>query len=187
MTVHGARRRFGSPAVRIVAGLAAIVFAAAASAQGPGPQCNKPWPFAVNDANRVAQRDLDRLLSGKTIVYLRQFQAGGEVTDRGRAPIRRFERTFTTQLRADGSLAVTCEERVANSDSFVPCPGFDANIRGARENGIWRTSEGLLCFSLTRVRDGEEVCVSIHRQNDRFAAKRERGSWTCLEGEFAFK
>jgi hypothetical protein len=157
-----------------------------AAAQSFGP-CNKPWPFAVNDSNRVAQGELQRLFSGKTTVYLRQFQAGGEVTDRGRAPVRKIERTFTTQLRADGSLAVTCDEWAANSNSTVPCPGFNARVAGARESGIWRTGEGLLCYSLTRVRDGEEICVSIHRQDGKFAAKLARGSQTCFEGEFLFK
>ncbi len=167
--------------------LAAALASGPAVAQSPVSGCGGPFPFPLSDGNRVAAKDMRRLFAGKTVEYIRHYQEEGIETPRGRTlPVRR-ERIFGLQWRADGSLLSTCEERTGTAESFKPCLGMTPNVPGSSDAGVWRIADQVLCWTQTRVRGSEEVCVTVHRQDGRYAAKLARGAWTCLEGEFLFK
>ncbi len=156
-----------------------------AQSLGPhlGPHCAGPLPFSVSDANRVAAKDMQRLFAGKSIEYVRRIQVLGEETPRGRLPPSMVERIYSVQHRTDGSMTGLCEVRVKPSDPFTPCRGGI----GSGTVGVWRIVDGSLCHSVLGFRDEQEACVSVHRQEGRFAGKLVRGPWACLEGEFLFK
>jgi hypothetical protein len=159
----------------------AVAFAAGpAFAQPVGPFCAGPLPFPVSEANRVPAKDMQKLFAGKSIEFVRRIQVPGEETPRGRLPPTTVERIYSSVYRTDGSLTGVCEERAKAGDPFSPC-------RVSSTVGVWRIADRSLCFSVFGFRDGQEACVSIHRQEGRYAAKLARGLWACIEGEFLFK
>jgi hypothetical protein len=166
--------------------------AVTAAAQPANPaRCAGPLPFPVNAANQVAAKDMQKLFAGRTMQYLRRWrgaQPAPSQTSRGPPAAPLFERIFTTDYRRDGSLLARCEERPEGSGTtFRACEHFTPEASGSTENGTWRIDGGLLCWVNSRIRNAEEVCVSVHHQDGRYAAKLARGPWTCKEGEFLFK
>jgi hypothetical protein len=163
--------------------MAVAIAAGPVFAQPLGPHCAGPVPFTASEANRVPAKDMQKLFAGKSIEYVRRIQVPGEETPRGRLPPTTVERIYSAQYRTDGSLTGVCEVRAKSTDPFTPCRGGV----GPTTVGVWRIADGMLCHSVLGFRDGQEACVSIHRQDGRYAAKLARGPWTCLEGEFLFK
>jgi hypothetical protein len=148
-------------------------------------------PFPVNEANRVAAKDMQKLFAGRTFQYYRRWsgwQQAPTQMSRGQPAPSFFERIITVDVRYDGSLLLGCSERLdASAASFQTCARMAPDVAGSTENGVWRIDGGLFCWKHSRIRNAEEVCVSVHRQGSRYAAKLARGPWTCLEGELLFK
>ncbi len=163
-----------------------------AAAQSANPaRCAGPLPFPVNAANQVAAKDMQKLFAGRTMQFLRRWREAQQApsqTSRGQPAAPWIERIMSGDFRRDGSLLARCEERPEGSGTaFRACERYTPEASGSTENGTWRIDAGLLCWAHTRIRDAVEVCVSVHHQDGRYAAKLVRGPWTCMEGEFLFK
>ena len=162
-------------------GLALIATSLSASALAQDlTRCREPVAAEVAvPAHRVAAKDITSRLAGRTLVYVRP-----RITTYG------FTR-YTTEIRADGSLAHSFEtsgyrDGPWRKGEFFSAPGGKID-HGGRTVGVWRVRDGLFCVQL--VSSESEVCYEIYLAQCRYHAKLAAATnlGACLQGAFSIR
>ncbi len=139
-----------------------LAFPSAAQDTAANARCrNDALPFPAADANRLSDEQLRTLLTGKSLVYVRE-------STRVQGTLIRLAR----ELRADGSMLSTCQVGRSRTGPWKNCQTYGSDktrVAGHRDVGVWRIENRALCFEHTAFKVG--ACFSIHRQGNVLAAK----------------
>jgi hypothetical protein len=137
-------------------------------------------PFAATQANRVAGAALQQAVTGRRLVYVREFSNRPGTWFRG-----------TREHRDDGSHVFTCEAGRSAGGPWQPCSSFgsvEQKASGARDVGVWAIKADALCSTKSAFQGRVEDCFAIHRQGAVCAAKRVSGPLSaCVQGTITFE
>ena len=161
--------------ILLVAAALAVPSLAAAENAATSFCRNGAPPFAVTEANRVAGAQLQALISGKRLGYLRESNRGNGVWF-----------NLTREFRADGSSVHSCQAGRSASGPWGPCRQVGeerVNVAGPRDVGVWSVKNNAVCVVSASFGERSEGCFAIYRQGQAFAAKQLTGNRSfCVEG-----
>lgn len=136
---------------------------------------NGALPFAATEANRVAGAQLQPLISGKRLGYVREPNRGAGVWF-----------NLTREFRADGSSVHGCLAGRSANGPWGPCRQVGeerVNVAGPRDVGVWSVKTNALYVVSASFGERSEGCFAIYRQGQAFAAKQLSGNRSfCVEG-----
>jgi hypothetical protein len=153
-------------------GAPSVVVAEAAS----GASCKDgAMPFPPTPANQLTGAQLQQAVTGKKLGYVREsIRVPGAFMN------------GTRELRADGSMAYTCQAGRSANGPWRPCKSYGSmqtRREGARDVGVWSIKNNAVCSVHASLGEKAENCVTIHRQGAVLVAARASGARTaCIPG-----
>ena len=163
--------------LRIVFVAAALAVPSLAAAENAATSfCrNGAPPFAATEANRAARAQLQALISGKRLGYVRESDRGTGVWF-----------NLTREFRTDGSSVHGCQAGRTTNGPWGPCRQVGeerVNVAGPRDVGVWSVKNNALCVVSASFGERSEGCFAIYRQGQALAARQLSGNRSfCVEG-----
>src|SRR5581483_11782149 len=147
-------------------------------------------PTIPTETRNIVDRDsLRRTLVGKRLALVRKIRVITDGSRQGAAARAKFgeptHRRFTLNFREDGSAIIVCEALYGLTGRAASCPALSkvAGAEGSREIGVWRQEQTTICMKFSRLATGEDLCFTLHREQERLALRPVNSRWACLAGD----